>query len=70
MRESTYTYERKKTSVRVSLRDIPQDLKDEIVLFWKTSKINTAPALAERFGFTVHLINNVLDEYLKNLVKG
>jgi len=71
MKTSTYDYERKVTGTgKIYAKDIPQDLRDEIIRYWKTSKINSSPVLAERFGFSVHLINTILDNHLKSKKHG
>jgi hypothetical protein len=47
-------------------KNIPQEIKEEIVLFWRTSKDNASKTIADKYGCTVNNVNTIIDNHLKN----
>lgn len=43
---------------------ISQKKKTKIVNAWRTSKLNSIPAIALRFDISVHVANKIINDYL------
>jgi len=50
----------------ITKKDVTQDMREDIVLYWRVSKDNGSKHIATKFGVTVSMVNAIIDNHLKN----
>ena len=67
MKESTKTIVIRKNAILL-MKDVPQEVKNDIVKYFKTNKNNEISTMATKFGFSPSQINRIIDEEYVNRV--